>query len=507
MRFVATLLALCALAVVPDPARATVLGIDARGFCPLSFPPHLYLIDEETGTSEELTPGIDPIWQYCGTYGLSRRPSTGDFYTAGYEWADSDRGYHAVLIRIAPDSWTMTTVGSLTPRRRGENGGDEIRALAFSPNGALFAVYALWNAGRPPTNVLARINPNTGAEENRVVLSGGAPVGIEFSSDGTLYGWNPEAGLLTINPATGAVTDVSPGTEDEPNVIASIAFAPDGTLYGFPSSSDSIVNDGWIYSIDRHSGAARRAIYMGPGGWPQVDGVAHLGRPLRVFARPPRRFDILADRLFLIDCLPCPQCFGRMCDPRVNVDLDRLYLIEPKSGVAEIFGRAKIGLRREDGPLKAGAPLKIGDRTLFVLAAPLAGKERAGAILFLDAKGTLVHRIDGTANATLGLAVDVRGSAVVVASAKELLRLDGTKVVARLPFDKSLRAQQALRVAFTDDIDGDKRPDILLGAPYATAKGLKQAGVIQTIGSKTGKVLKTEVGKVARQHLGFSLPR
>lgn len=507
MRFFASFVVLCVLAVISHPAWATVLGIDARGFCPLSYPPYLYLIDEEAGTSEELAPGIDPVWRYCGTFGLSRRSRTGGFYTAGYEWADSDRRYHAALIRIVPDSWAMTTVGRLTLRRRGENSGDEIRALAFSPTGELFAVYALWNAGRPPTHILARINPDTGAEETRVTLSGGAPVGIEFSSDGMLYGWNPEAGLLTINAASGAVTDVSPGREDEPNVIASIAFAPDGTLYGFPSSFDSTANDGWIYTIDRHSGAARRATYMGPGWWPQVDGVAHLGRPFGVFARPPRRFDILADRLFLIDCLPCPQCFGRMCDPRVNVDLDRLYLIEPEQGVAEIFSRAKIGLRREDGPLKAGAPLEIGDRTLFVLAAPLAGKERAGAILFLDAKGKLVRRLDGAANATLGLAVDVRGSAVAVASATELLRLDGTNVVARLPLDKSLFAQQALRVAFTDDVDGDKRPDILLGAPYATANGLTQAGVIQTIGSKTGKVVKTAAGKVARQHIGFSLPR
>lgn len=501
------------LLAVPHSAPATTLGIDSREGCSMGYPVELYLINEDTGTFEQLEPPISPLWRFCGIFGLTRRRSDGNFYAIGHEWDHDERDNVPVLIRIVPDTWEMITVGRLTTAPGISHSGSFsrplLRGLAFSAADELYAHYYWqeYDEEDPSLNVLVRLNPETGAEEARVELPGERVTlaSLDFAPDGTLYGWNIFTGLLTVDPATGVVTDVSPGHDAETHVISSIAFGWDGTLYGFGDYFSAPAGDGWIFTIDTRTGGHRRETYMGPGWFPYVSAIAHAGPRLPLVQRPPRQF--WRGNLYLLDCMACPHCFGRMCDPRVNLDLDQLFLIEPKSGVNEILKRSTIGLRREDGPLKAGAPLKAGDKTLFVIAAPLAGKNQAGAVLFLDATGKVVSRFDGRSGETLGMVMDVRGSEVVVASSQQLVRFRGTKVVSRVALDSSLHARRSLQVAFTDDMDGDKLPEIRLGAPYATANGLTEAGVIQLIGSKTGEVLKTQAGKVARQHLGFGLPR
>lgn len=497
------ILPLIALLTFSHSAHATVFGIESRGSCPLDYPVEFYLIEEETGSFERVTAPIDPVWRFCSVFGVTKRRRDGAFYAIGHEWNDEERRNRPVLIKISPNTWNITTVGQLTVSPGDDRPHDRaLSALASSPTDELYAVYIL---PEPASSVLVRLDPDTGAEEARVTLTGIVPTGLEFGSDGTLYGWNPLAGLVTIDPATGTTTDVKPGNEDDPHRVSAIAFAPDGTLYGFPGYLHATANEGWIFRIDHRSGDANRAVYMGPGWWPFVDGVAHLGSHPSLVERPPRRF--MTDNIFLLDCLPCPQCFGRMCDPRVNPGFDQFFLIEPKSGIAEILKRSEIGLHSGDGPLKAGGSIKIQDKTVLVIAAPLAGKSQAGAVLFLNTKGKLISRVDGKPGDTLGLAMDVRGSDVAVASAKHLVRFRGTKVVSRLVFDSALRVQKALRIAFVDDTDGDKRPEILIGAPYATANGLTEAGTILKIGSKTGQIIRTEIGSTAGQHLGFSLQR
>ncbi len=514
MKIFGSVIALCLLLISPMSAQATTLGLNSRDGCPFDYPVRFYLIEEESGAFEEVEPVVDPIWRYCGVFSLTRRRSDGAYYALGYE---RENGYEIepVLIRITPGTWDMTTVGRLTVApgivRPGRWTNPVLWALAFSPDDELYAHY--WHYEDPALHVLVRLDPETGAEEARIELTGvehRRMNSIEFAPDRTLYGWNNYTGLHTIDPATGVIADVRPGDEDEPNMISEITFGWDGTLYGFSDYFWGPGADGWILTIDTRTGGIRRETYMGsewhPGiGWfPYLTAVANVGPRISLVERPPRRF--WKGNMYLLDCMGCPHCFGRMCDPRVNLDLDQLFLIEPKSGVAEILSRTRIGLRREDGAVTAGAPIEVDDKTLFVLAAPLAGKAVAGAILFLDAKGNLVSRFDGRSGETLGMAMDVRGSDIVVASSHQLVRFRGTKVVSRLGLDKSLHAQQSLLITFTDDVDGDKQPDIRLGAPYATANDLKEAGVIQLIGSRTGQVIKSEVGSYARQHLGRRLP-
>ena len=76
----------------------------------------------------------------------------------------------------------------------------------------------------------------------------------------------------------------------------------------------------------------------------------------------------------------------------------------------------------------------------------------------------------------------------------------------RHDLDRALFAHRGLSVAFGDDVDNDRLPEILLAAPYATVNGLHEAGMIQVVGSKSGKVIETRTGKVAGERLGIDLP-
>ncbi len=70
-------------------------------------------------------------------------------------------------------------------------------------------------------------------------------VGMTFATNGTLYGWSYVSGLVVLDPSTAIVTDVNPALGGSTS-IQTIAFAPDGTLYG---AGDS------LFTIDLVTGA------------------------------------------------------------------------------------------------------------------------------------------------------------------------------------------------------------------------------------------------------------
>jgi hypothetical protein len=133
-----------------------------------------------------------------------------------------------------------------------------VRALAFSPGGVLYAVNCRPGAGLQPHD-LYTINVATGVG-TLIGHTGDGVQGLAFSPGGVLYGWDVVLGLVTINTATGAATDVNPaigGTGD----IQSIIFGPDGKLYGGCNA---------LYIIDPTTGAYT---LVGSGGYSDVRGL------------------------------------------------------------------------------------------------------------------------------------------------------------------------------------------------------------------------------------------
>jgi YVTN family beta-propeller protein len=219
----------------------------------------------------------------------------------------------------------------------------------------------------------------------------------------------------------------------------------------------------------------------------------------------PRR-PLFRGSLGLIDCGPCPACFERFCDPRVNPELDLFLIWESEEEIARSFSRSKLGIDAKDGSISSAATLVSRERTAIYLAAlPSADTKwaNAGSILFFNRDHKLLARIDGKAKGeALGLDMDVWGNEVVAVSTHRLLRMRKGKIHFEMKLPADLHASRDVQVAFTADVDGDKRPDILLGAPYADAGEIKNAGRILVIGSKTNQVIDTMYGRIQGQKLG-----
>jgi hypothetical protein len=132
------------------------------------------------------------------------------------------------LIRINPATGSGTAVATLD-LHLGPLDTPNIRGLAFSPDGVLYAIH---NKSDPlGTDYLFRVNPVTG---NCFLLGITGFTGIQsitFDSSGILYGWDTTEGLLTIDPDHGVTMDVNPLQGGTPN-IQGIVFGPDGILYG-----------------------------------------------------------------------------------------------------------------------------------------------------------------------------------------------------------------------------------------------------------------------------------
>ena len=225
--------------------------------------------------------------------------------------------------------------------------------------------------------------------------------------------------------------------------------------------------------------------------------------------RPPPAPQFRLNSLFLIDCEACPHCFEKPCDPRVNPDRDSFLIWDPSNELVRAFSRSKLGLKAKDGPIVAAAPAgRKNGRWLFVAAAPNADadKPNTGAIFFFDQDGKVLARVLGTSpNERLGLGMDVRADEVVAVSKKRLLRFKGPEIVHEMVFPATFLADRGIAVAFTQDVDGDRKPEILLGTPYATVAGVPEAGQIQVIGSKSRATLSTIPGRTREEHLGAVL--
>lgn len=75
--------------------------------------------------------------------------------------------------------------------------------------------------------------------------------------DGTLYSWDRQDGLITIDPQSGLGTDVNPNAGSGfASLMQSLAFAPDGTLIGIAHIGASSNERQELYRIDTTTGEA-----------------------------------------------------------------------------------------------------------------------------------------------------------------------------------------------------------------------------------------------------------
>lgn len=163
------------------------------------------------------------------------------------------------LIRIDSNTGKGTLVVKLQPPR-------DVRALAFSPTGVLYAIHNGADLGgiSAPDDLIT-IDVTNGATTIIGNTGRSGLQGLAFASNGTLYGWDIAYGLVTINLASGAATLVNPAVK--PGSVAdlqSIAFAPNGTLYGAREK---------LYTVALSNGATTS---VGCGGYTDIRGIEFL---------------------------------------------------------------------------------------------------------------------------------------------------------------------------------------------------------------------------------------
>jgi len=124
------------------------------------------------------------------------------------------------LVEIQSDG--SSTLGAMLDRSVGARG------LAFSPGDVLFAIEG-GVAFDPDT--LVTIDVDTGAVTTVGSFGIDQVQALAFSTSGTLYAWDGNAGLLTVDPATGLATDVNPNVGGT-FAIQAIEFGSNGILYG-----------------------------------------------------------------------------------------------------------------------------------------------------------------------------------------------------------------------------------------------------------------------------------
>jgi hypothetical protein len=162
----------------------------------------------------------------------------------------------SALIRLDPSTGKGTFVVGLPI--------DDVRGLSFSPIDELWAVSREDNGA----DTLVRINRTSGAV---TVVGPTGLSGIEdlaFAADGTLCAWHDGpglagAGLLVLDPLSGAATDPFPAV-GESGDVRSLTFTQDGALYGARHQ---------LYRIDPSTGVAT---LVGGGGYFDVSGLAPL---------------------------------------------------------------------------------------------------------------------------------------------------------------------------------------------------------------------------------------
>jgi sugar lactone lactonase YvrE len=229
--------------------------------------------------------------------------------------------------------------------------------------------------------VIHRIDPESGRVET-VADTGGRPLGIELLPGGRLLVCDARRGLLTADPATGAIEDLAGGMRFCNNA----AVAEDGTIY-FSDSSTVHPIDEWraeMVEVTRTGRLLRRTpegvVDVLEDGLAFANGVALTGDFVAVAETAARTivrhwFDG-RERDFLVEDLPgYPDNISRGSDGLIWVSI-----ASPRDPLVERIQRGPLWIRR--GVTRIPQPLQPAPkRTVRVQA--------------YDADGRLVHDLTG----------------------------------------------------------------------------------------------------------------
>lgn len=219
---------------VPDPAWANLIGI--------GFDRTLYSIDESDGSGSAIGVAV-------GTDNLN----SGAIDGGGTIYSVTRAMDRLILIQADGSS-------SLGPEL---DRAIDARGIAFSSAGVLFAIEGEFGFD---DDILVTIDVATGAVSNIGSMGIDQVQALAFAPDGTLYGWDGNAGLLTVDPSTGAATDVN-GAVGGTFAIQAIEFGPDGTLYGAQNE---------LFTISLADGST---VTVGSGSYSDVRGLAFVPEP------------------------------------------------------------------------------------------------------------------------------------------------------------------------------------------------------------------------------------
>jgi sugar lactone lactonase YvrE len=169
------------------------------------------------------------------------------------------------MINFDPQAWTPPKAPALT----GEYEENDLLASAtrlptggVGPEDVVLTDDGLAYTGIEDGRVLQF--PAGGGDATVVADTGGRPLGIELSGDGTLLVCDADKGLLRVTP-TGEVTTLVDSFDDERFVFTNnAAIATDGTIY-FTVTSTRYTIHAYIDDLLEHSGTGRLFAYRPDG--------------------------------------------------------------------------------------------------------------------------------------------------------------------------------------------------------------------------------------------------
>ncbi len=208
-------------------AAAAALGggasLAAQDLLGVTWPGATVLVDSHTGAVTPLGPGLQ------GQNSLARA-ANGTFWSTR---------------RISSTVYSFTNVDPITGTATPVSSGIDVRGLATGPGSTLYAI-----KDAPGADLLVTVDTATNGFVIQIGSTGFDAIQGLASHQGVLYAWDVLAGLLIVDPLTGAAVDPFPGVAG-PVFQQSLCSHPDGRL--LLGGGDSIGTDS-LFSVDVTNG-------------------------------------------------------------------------------------------------------------------------------------------------------------------------------------------------------------------------------------------------------------